>query len=865
MNFRQFCSSPGYTHFIALTYNFDPLFFESVVLKDLLQNGISNNLIFCDSNSFQKSLEISGYESKSIGKDYLLNCVYRANGAFHPKEYLLLGQDGYKLGVGSGNLTFGGTGANHETFSVWEAKYNDSGTIPYIIDYIENFATNDLVKQYILEIKDHFQINSSNKYNISNSNFILRPIEDNLVSVLLDRFKEKKFDELIVFTGSTDEKGAFLDWCNIKLNIRKFTVVGNYDNISFLSRHLKKISAQIKIAPINDSRLMHGKVYLFRTKNQYALITGSANCSAAAWIAPLNKNGNIENITIYESLKKNEVQHFLDMIPEESFSSDNWTPTKREKKIESKSDSQFVVEHLIINYQTQSLELKLIKPEYYSGKIYLISDNKFEFTYSDIGNDWYCKFIPSNKKSNTVLLEFVNGKDITQLYYWIDDPEKIKNFSFHQKLRSTFNSINKSQNYRETNKLLHELISIQSLIFDNANYSKQSFSYKNLENSNKHNVETNSTSSESVTPEMIVKSITESPLNLNSNSLLNNPNYSFSLTGILRYIFEDFHEDEEDDTDDISELEADDNEERDKSKKKSTKRQDLNSNLTNDEKDKIYNKFEKFVDNFIEEIYAEKFYNKFTARQLSDTVAFSLLVIIKLFNREDFLKPISQHFLFNLMYVLFYEKFDEHKDLGIYLFVYNRYKNEEKESIFVKEVGSGYLWISLIYAMIIQDLNKPSATLMNSIFLRHLYNNKILLSHIDASNFSLPILNQETAMRLKILFEELPYIISTFYEIEALLEQSYDELLHKNIATSYREEQIIFNKALGWGEIQELHEDEMEVLIFKSGLIKRISRKGFWISPLTLVSENNELKNKYYSLKNGYSYILSKVEHVKEN
>jgi len=867
MNFRQFCSSPGYTHFIALTYNFDPMFFESVVLKDLLRNGTSNNLIFCDSNSFQKSLEISENEAKSIGKDYLLNCVHEANGAFHPKVYLLLGQEGYKLGTGSGNLTFGGTGANHETFSIWESKYNPNDAVPYIIDYIEKLAINDLVKQYILEIRDRFQIRSGNEYNVSKSNFILRPLDNNLSSILLNRLRGKKFDDLTVFTGSTDEKGAFIEWCRLNLNVRNFTIVGNFDNISFQRKYLKNIKAKIYIAPLKFSRLMHGKIYLFRIKNRYTLISGSANCSAAAWLAPLNKSGNIESINIYEDLTKSNVQHFLDMIPKESFTAENWTPLKIEKREAKSNVSRIIIEHLIINYHLQTLELKLIKPEKYTGQIYLFTDeNKYEFTPSKIDNEWYCKSIPTNKKSNTIKLEFVNGKEKQELYYWIDDPEKIKNFSFHQKLRSTFNTINKSNNYRDTNRLLNELISIQSLIFDNANYSKQSFSYKSIEDSGKLNIEPERINLEPVTPEMIIKSITESPLNISPNSLLNNPNYSFSLTGILRFIFEDFHDDEEEENiDEISELEGDHDESSKKSKKEPTKRKDLSSNLTDDEKDKLYRKFENFVDNFIEEIYSEKFYTLCTARQLSDTVAFSLLIIIKLFNREDFLKPISQHFLSWLLYVLFYEKIDEQKDLGIYLFVNNRYKNENKETIFAKEIGSGYLWISLIYAMIIQKLDKPSNILMNSIFLRHLYNSELLLSHINSANFTLPMLNEETTQRLKYLFEELPSIISTFYEIETLLEKSYDELLHKKIATNYKEEQIIFNKTLRWGEILELHENDMEVLIFNTGQIKRISRKGFWISPLTLVSDNDEVKNKYYSLKNGYNYILSKVEDVKEN
>ena len=866
MNFREFCSDYKYNHFVGLTYNFDPVFFEAVILKDLIKHGINNNIIFCDNNSLLKTLEQTGAETKTLGKQYILNSVHIADGAFHPKVYLLLGENGFKLGIGSGNLTFGGTGANHEVISVWESNNLQDNSLSYLLGYIDSLTINEIAKDYMNEIRDRYHIEPSNNYDVNLSNFLLRPFDNNLASLLEKRWSGKQFDSLIVFTGSTDKKGTFIEWCSTHLGISECTIVGNYENISLLPKHLNKIPVDITIAPLEKTRLMHGKVYLFKKGNKYSVISGSANCSAAAWLTPLNKNGNIECITIFEDLSKKSVEHFLELIPDESYTTKEWKPTKIDNKEKTYHKKNFVIEHLVINYEQEILELKLIKPEQYSGDIYLSTiEEDYKFETSPRENVWICNYLPSGNKSNVIKLKFVDNDNTNEISYWIDDPDKIKNFSFHHKLRAAFTNLNATKSFKDARNLISDLLSIQSLIFDRSNYSNDGFSFIISNKTDSLVPPTLDKTIMSVKPEMIVKSISESPLSSPFESKLSIGNNSFSLLGILRFLFEDFHDDEDIRDESIEDSDLEDNNDFSEEMEindtiQKTKEVEFDNNLTDEEKIKLHNKFENFIDDFIYEISTEDFFGKCTARQFSDTIAFSLLVILKLLNRSVHLKPLSQYFLSELLNALFFKDVNDKSKRGIYIQVYSRYKNENKETLFVKEIGGGYLWVSLILAMLLQKIEKPSTTLVNSIFLKYIYTNDLLLKHLTTSSLVFPFISKSKAKQFKELFEKLPTLIAKFDILEQSLENSYIDLQKKDVATDYKEEQIIFNRKLGWGKITELYSEAMEVFILNTGQIKRISTKGFWISPLALIKGKGAVQDKYYNLLELLNSIQERFE-----
>jgi hypothetical protein len=125
MNPREFCREKGFNSTILLTYNFDPLFFERVVLRELRAGETGDILVIADRNQIAQSSERWSGQVRELGKRYQLSAA-RTSGAFHPKVILRVGQHGAAVWLGSGNVTAGGWGINRELAAGWTVGPNSS-------------------------------------------------------------------------------------------------------------------------------------------------------------------------------------------------------------------------------------------------------------------------------------------------------------------------------------------------------------------------------------------------------------------------------------------------------------------------------------------------------------------------------------------------------------------------------------------------------------------------------------------------------------------------------------------------------------------------------------------------------------------
>ncbi|MDP3749702.1 MAG: hypothetical protein Q8Q88_21945 [Phenylobacterium sp.] len=97
---------------VFTTYALSLGFFEAVVLEALTRQKSTSPLILADLDGVRSTLAEHG--ARRVGRDYDLEPVQVAGGVFHPKVCALEALDDAHLIVGSGNLTFGGWGANLE-------------------------------------------------------------------------------------------------------------------------------------------------------------------------------------------------------------------------------------------------------------------------------------------------------------------------------------------------------------------------------------------------------------------------------------------------------------------------------------------------------------------------------------------------------------------------------------------------------------------------------------------------------------------------------------------------------------------------------------------------------------------------------
>ncbi|WP_338357503.1 hypothetical protein [Yeosuana marina] len=129
--FHEVPKTADFHSVVMTTYSFDFHHFESQVLRPLKSKGITNVNIFADTAMLDQSIGFSTGHLKSLSTSYSINgipCV----GAFHPKITILAGEKDVLLLQGSGNITNGGHGKNHEVFSVFYANNEDQSQLPLI-------------------------------------------------------------------------------------------------------------------------------------------------------------------------------------------------------------------------------------------------------------------------------------------------------------------------------------------------------------------------------------------------------------------------------------------------------------------------------------------------------------------------------------------------------------------------------------------------------------------------------------------------------------------------------------------------------------------------------------------------------------
>lgn len=299
---RKFCQEPGYTVAIFLTYSFDPLFFERIALDDLSIGGTRRILILADAGEIAAAMKRCVGQVFYLGRKYTL-AESSASNLFHPKMIARLSPEGGRIWMGSGNLTYTGWGGNHELATAWSIGPGREDTGAWLLDVLRSVRTvtrSDSFHAQIESVRSSIPWLSVVADAAVQSPILLGMPHRPLAAQLARRWQGRRFTSVKIFTGSTDVDGAFLGWAHRTFGVRKATVCLTPSFASFDVNQLAKLPMEVRFVARDPARRVHAKLYWFSGPDGDAAVMGSANCSAAAWLANSN-NGNVELITVYDA------------------------------------------------------------------------------------------------------------------------------------------------------------------------------------------------------------------------------------------------------------------------------------------------------------------------------------------------------------------------------------------------------------------------------------------------------------------------------------------------------------------------------------------------------------------------------------
>jgi hypothetical protein len=312
---------------VLTTFSFNFHHFEGQVLRILKEKWVTSVNVLVDQNMLNFSLGVSSNYLKSINQAYAVNGI-KSSGAFHPKINFFIGDSSLLAIFGSGNITPGGHGKNHEVFSGFYADSADKTELPLLLElweYLIRFTKQmdgysaERICKTITGCCDLFSNEKLVKHQFYN-------IDKNLDAALL--YNEKgtsiyhqlsnlipinDIEDITIVCPYYDEDGALLkDFCqlfpNANLNIYLQendglppTRIEADERIVFYDFN-EATRGKITNNALGDGRMLHAKIFHFKsTEKEYCLV-GSANATIAAMGSSNFSYQNDELCVLYASL-----------------------------------------------------------------------------------------------------------------------------------------------------------------------------------------------------------------------------------------------------------------------------------------------------------------------------------------------------------------------------------------------------------------------------------------------------------------------------------------------------------------------------------------------------------------------------------
>jgi len=313
---------------ILTSYSFSFHHFEYQILKTLKRKWIINVGLLIDSYKLDEVLGVSSGGLKQSTKSYSINGV-KANGAFHPKINFLIGDKHLLLVLGSGNLTPGGQGKNHETFGALYADVHNSLLIPLLNEAYE----------YIKEISRNIDGYSSRRIQHSiptNCEFLGSKIKEkhlfhdvgngmelallynddtSILSQLLNLIPQREVKQIRILSPYYDKNGELIiEFANQfqNANIEVYlpndnglppVEIQDHARVCFYKWEKTRRAQKTISGPDSYDRKLHSKVFLFETEDTSFFMLGSANATKAAF-GSLGKRGINDEFDLLYKTKK---------------------------------------------------------------------------------------------------------------------------------------------------------------------------------------------------------------------------------------------------------------------------------------------------------------------------------------------------------------------------------------------------------------------------------------------------------------------------------------------------------------------------------------------------------------------------------
>lgn len=302
-NILSLIGNGRYHSCILTTFSFDFYFFEMKVMKWLRSCGIRNVNVFIDGHFYSELMQQATGDEMKLATGYSLYPVFEKN-IFHPKIWLLFGENEGLLLVGSGNLTNSGNGSNDEIWGAYHFDIKQPQNAPVFStawNYVSKLSattkgiTSEKTTRWIAEhsqwLMELPQVNDFEFLNLPDNQtaFLYNTGETTIWQQIKQLTANEKITEITAVSPYYDKQGKALDeikdtFPNAQINVvidesgTIPTELPDYKKYTFLD--WKELDLCRNIGAKQQSKL-HAKILHFKTKsNKEFCLFGSANITS---------------------------------------------------------------------------------------------------------------------------------------------------------------------------------------------------------------------------------------------------------------------------------------------------------------------------------------------------------------------------------------------------------------------------------------------------------------------------------------------------------------------------------------------------------------------------------------------------------
>lgn len=825
MNPRDFLREPGYPLALLTTYSFDPYFFERFVLPDLWAGSSNSILVLVDQSELRNALNSHLGDLRHLGRRYFLQPV-EWRGAFHPKIFLRLGDEGGLAWVGSNNLTRGGWGGNSELGSAWSLDrdgLDGCGWLTGLISYLHS-TTTGLAKDLVYKAR---RLPWLEDIPGESRHDVLISLEEPIGVQVVRRWAGRRFTNLKVLTGSTDRDAGFLRWASETFGLEDIDICLTPECASLETQALGSLGPKVRLVPPLGQKLMHAKCYWFNGPDGPGALWGSANCSRSAWLIP---GQNLEAMVVEDTP---EPIHYSDIL--QVFEQEEVDPsvvlTHRPQADPDGEQKNPPLRIVAASAEANGrIQVEVKPPIQTDAAVFLVIGNT-RLCLEGAGSQWAGDLNNAADDSHVtmvrVVAEIPGSQELWSDVRWIDRLSELREILSGIDFRATMGAMLRFESHAADQRLAHELGRIGMAILTDRS------SYPDVSDFTRHPSGTKKRKDEHrppLDPEALLVSLRD--VGLDSIDWTRGTIGDHGINGVFRALFAQMD-------DDNAETEIND---------EIGERSDLNpygqwrTVVMNDPPVDVNVKasevLQKHMERFLSRYMAEEFAVACTATQLAQATAYPIAVAMMGERRGWCTNGQRRSWISRTVRTLLQNDRYNRRE-ALLTSVGRRYSDGGHTEAFDREIGDGRLWLVLLLAWDMLSGTTADERLRQITLFRDFVSRRELLESTEESRLTGFFRAYSMPDAIEAACSRAIRHGRTIRNLECSLGQSYEQVkqAQSSIELKHQAGELVWSPKGGWGITKQDQQGQNVAVYVAMGDVVRPFRAKGWFVNVSRLSE----------------------------